>query len=178
MSLFNFYIMKKILILTISVFMCSSLTTGRTPEDKEKVKIHQLLDNWHKAAADAKFEAYFQATTRGFVFMGTDATEHWDKAAFMNYAKPYFDNGKAWNFERIERHVYISEDRNSAWFDELLDTQMRICRGSGVILKQNGKWKIAQYVLSMTVPNEKTDTIVKIKAPIEDVLIQKIRTLK
>ena len=170
--------MKKILILTFSVVICSSFTSGRMPEDKEKVKIHQLLDGWHKAAANAKFETYFEATTRGFVFMGTDATEYWDKAAFMNYAKPYFDNGKTWNFEPIERHVYISVDRNSAWFDELLDTQMKICRGSGVILKQNGKWKIAQYVLSMTVPNENTDAIVKIKTPIESVLIQKIKNLK
>ena len=49
-----------------------------------------------------------------------------------------------------------------AWFDELLDTHMKICRGSGVLVDQgNGQWKIKHYVLSMTVPNENVDEIVK-----------------
>jgi hypothetical protein len=31
-------------------------------------------------------------------------------------------------------------------------TQMKICRGSGVVEKINGIWKVKQYVLSVTVP--------------------------
>jgi hypothetical protein len=105
------------------------------------------------------------------VFIGTDATEHWDKAAFQAFAKPFFDKGKAWNFTSLERHIYLSSDKKLAWFDELLNTQMKICRGSGVLVLANGKWKIKQYVLSMTVPNDNVDDVVKIKAPIEDALI-------
>jgi hypothetical protein len=30
----------------------------------------------------------------------------------------------------------------TAWFDELLDTQMKICRGSGILVKENKQWKI------------------------------------
>jgi hypothetical protein len=62
-----------------------------------------------------------------------------------------------------------------AWFDELLNTQMKICRGSGVLVFINGKWKIKHYVLSMTIPNDNVDEVVKIKAPIEDDLIAKLK---
>ena len=48
---------------------------------------------------------------------------------------------------------------------------MKICRGSGVLVQEKGQWKIKHYVLSMTVPNENTNDVVKIKAPIEDKIL-------
>ncbi len=44
---------------------------------------------------------------------------------------------------------------------------MSLCRGSGVLIKENGKWKIIQYVLSMTVPNNLANDVTKIKTPEE-----------
>jgi hypothetical protein len=41
---------------------------------------------------------------------------------------------------------------------------MKICRGSGVLVKIDGKWKIKHYVLSMTIPN-KMNAVIKIKEP-------------
>lgn len=140
-----------------------------------KLQINQTLDNWHKAAAAADYKNYFDVLTEDAVFIGTDATENWNKPAFEAFAKPYFDKGKAWNFTALERHIYFSKDKKTAWFDELLNTQMKICRGSGVLVLQNGKWKIQHYVLSMTIPNDNTDEVVKIKAPIEDTLITKLK---
>jgi hypothetical protein len=52
---------------------------------------------------------------------------------------------------------------------------MKICRGSGVLVKVNGKWKIKHYVLSMTIPNDVSKEVIKIKAPIEDALIQSLK---
>lgn len=141
-------------------------------QKEDTAKINSLLDNWHKAAAEAKFEPYFDALTEDSIFIGTDATENWNKKSFIAFAKPYFDKGKAWNFTALERHIYFSEDKKIAWFDELLNTQMKICRGSGVIVKTDKGWKIKHYVLSMTIPNDNTNEIIKIKAPIEDALIQ------
>lgn len=169
--------MKNILFITL-ITLLSSFVPAQQAASTETAKIHSMLDAWHKAAAEANFERYFDSMTKNAIFIGTDATENWDKTAFQAYAKPYFDKGKAWNFKRIERHVYLSNDMKTAWFDELLDTQMKICRGSGVLLKQNGEWKIAHYVLSMTVPNENTDSIVKIKAPIEEALMKQIKNFK
>jgi len=100
--------------------------------------------------------------------------EHWDKNSFITWAKPYFDKKKAWNFRAIQRQVYFGEHPDFAWFDELLKTQMKICRGSGVLKKENGAWKVQQYVLSMAIPNEKIGDVVKIDGAQEDSLINKL----
>ena len=107
--------------------------------------------------------------------IGTDATEHWDKASFKIWAKPYFDRKRTWNFKSVQRNIFLSKSGDLAWFDELLSTQMKICRGSGVLVKKGGVWKLKQYVLSMTVPNENVNEVVKIKAPIEDALLDKLK---
>jgi hypothetical protein len=46
-------------------------------------------------AAEAKFDTYFDKMTEDAVFIGTDATENWGKPDFQEFAKPYFDKGKA-----------------------------------------------------------------------------------
>jgi ketosteroid isomerase-like protein len=137
----------------------------------EKI-INETIDTWHKAASEANFKTYFELMTEDAVFIGTDANEYWNKQEFQNYAKPHFDKGKAWSFTALERHVYFDASGNTAWFDELLNTQMKICRGSGVIVKVGKQWKIKHYVLSMTIPNDSSKAVIAIKAPIEEVLIQ------
>jgi hypothetical protein len=109
------------------------------------------------------------------VYIGTAEHERWTKAQFLSFAKPYFDKGKAWSFKSLERHVYFNKDKKTAWFDELLTTQMKICRGSGVIVKVGNEWKIQHYVLSMTIPNDNSDAVVKIKSPIEDIIIKELK---
>jgi len=158
--------MKKILLL-----LCFTSFVVAQNTDKEKATIHIVLDAWHQAAAKAQFDDYFNAMADESIFIGTDATENWDKKEFIAFAKPYFDRGKAWSFTPLERHIFISKDGKTAWFDELLNTQMKICRGSGVLVKEGKTWKIKHYVLSMTVPNDQVDAAIKIKAPIEDALI-------
>lgn len=138
----------------------------------EKKAIDTNLIKWHQAASDANFDTYFGFMASDGVFIGTDATENWQNKAFKAFSKPYFDKGKAWNFKALERNIYVDEDSEFAWFDELLDTQMKICRGSGVLQKIEGEWKIKHYVLSMTVPNENVKEVVEIKKEIEDRLIK------
>lgn len=140
----------------------------------EEQKISTTLDAWHKAAAQAQFDAYFGLMTNDAIFIGTDAKENWNKTAFQAFAKPYFDKGKAWNFTAIERHIFLDATGKLAWFDELLSTQMKICRGSGVLEKIGKDWKIKHYVLSMTIPNENVDEVVKIKTPIEEGVMKQL----
>lgn len=166
--------MKKIVLLSLLLFFTNTIIG----QNSHKEQIATTLDNWHKAAAEANYSSYFDALTDDSIFIGTDATENWTKPAFEAFAKPYFDKGKAWNFTALERHIYFSNDKKMAWFDELLNTQMKICRGSGVLIQINGKWKIKHYVLSMTIPNDKTDDVIKIKAPIEDALISTLKEKK
>lgn len=166
----------KTLFLSLAVLALVSFDSLRYNQSDEKQQINTTLDAWHKAAAEVNFKAYFGAMTDDAIYIGTDPTENWDMKAFQAFAKPYFDKGKTWNFKAMERHIYFDKSGKLVWFDELLDTQMKICRGSGVLVKIGKEWKIKHYVLSMTIPNDNTNEVVKIIAPIEDVLIQKAKT--
>ena len=166
------------LILSLAVLTLVSFDSLKYKEADEKEQVNKRLDAWHKAAAEANAEAYFGMMTDDAIFIGTDPTENWNKKEFLAYAKPHFDKGKAWSFKAIERHVYFDKSGKTAWFDELLNTQMKICRGSGVLVKIGNDWKIKHYVLSMTIPNDNTNEVVKIIAPIEDNLMKKIQDKK
>jgi hypothetical protein len=155
------------------LFLCCFQSCQKAVAEEEK-NINILLDNWHLAAAEANYENYFQAMANESVFIGTDATENWNKKDFQAYSKPHFDKGKAWNFTTLERKIYFNQDHSVAWFDELLNTQMKICRGSGVVVKENNEWKIKHYVLSMTIPNETTNQVIQLKDSIESELIKKL----
>jgi ketosteroid isomerase-like protein len=166
--------MKKILtvLIVLTLSGCKSMMENQTIS---KGSINATLDAWHKAAADANYGNYFDMMTDDAIFIGTDATENWNKTDFQAFAKPYFDKGKAWNFTAVERHIYFDKTGKTAWFDELLSTQMKLCRGSGVLVKMGNEWKIKHYVLSMTIPNDNANEVVKIKTPIEDALLKKIQ---
>ena len=163
-----------ILIIVASInHPCNASSSLKSTNDS--LAIAQLLDSFNVAAAQANFDAYFNFFTEDAIFIGTDATENWTKKEFAIWAKPYFDKGKTWNFTALERHVFFDKTGKVAWFDELLSTQMKICRGSGVLVKVGKEWKIQHYVLSMTIPNDEVNAVIKIKAPIEDALIAKLQ---
>ena len=115
----------------------------------------EIIDNWHKAAAETNYEAYFDAMAEESIFIGTDATENWNKKQFQAFAKPYFDKGKAWDFKASNRKWNFSKDGKIAWFDEDLKTWMEDCRGSGVCIKEKGEWKLTYYNLTVLIENEK-----------------------
>lgn len=145
---------------------------------QEKENIGQQLDQWHQAAAQANFEGYFGLMTENSVYIGTDASENWNFNEFKAFAKPYFDKGQAWNFTPLERNIYVAEDKQLAWFDELLETPMGICRGSGVMKKVNEEWKVQHYVLSITIPNEKVTEITFINKDHDAALTEKLKQKK
>ena len=112
------------------------------------------LDDFHDAAAKADEARYFGHFAPDGVFLGTDASERWDVAAFRAYAHPYFERGKAWSFRGVRRRVVERDD--FAWFEEDLETpNLGPARCSGVLIYQGGRWLIEQYVLSVTIPNAK-----------------------
>lgn len=166
--------------LTIFLFTFSNFSAQSKDAkfENEKTAISKMLDDFNVAAANAEFEKYFSFFADESTFIGTDATEIWNKQEFKTWAKPHFDKKKTWNFTSVKRNVYFSKDGKMAWFDELLDTQMKICRGSGVLEKINGQWKVKQYVLSVTVPNDVVDKVVAEKSALEDVLLQELKSSK
>lgn len=146
---------------------------AETKISPDKEEVSRVLDQWHEAAGKADFEEYFGLMAENSIYIGTDATENWDLEEFKDFSKPYFDRGRAWDFTPIARNIYFSEAGSTAWFDELLDTHMGICRGSGILSFQDGEWKIAHYVLSMTVPNEQADKVTELKQEIDSSVLGK-----
>ena len=158
--------MKKAITLGVSIFLfCACVTSNVVKTDKSAIKkeVNTLLVNWHKAASDANFKEYFRVLDSTTVYIGTAAEEIWTKEQFANFSKPYFDKGKAWSFTTLERNIYMSESANIVWFNELIDTWMGTCRGSGVLEKKEDSWKIKQYVLSVAIPNDDIQAVIDIK---------------
>jgi hypothetical protein len=118
-------------------------------------EVARVLDDWHDAAAKADEERYFAHFAHGGVFLGTDGNERWTVPQFRAYAHPHFAKGKAWSFRSTRREITFIGD--AAWFDEDLDTpNLGPARGSGVLVRdERGTWKIAQYNLSVPIPNER-----------------------
>jgi hypothetical protein len=122
----------------------------QTPVSEQE--LHQLLDTWHTKASQAD-SSYFDFMGDNAVFLGTDATERWTLPEFRDWSRKYFVAGKAWTFTTVKRNFSSNSTQDVVWFDEQLSTPMGPCRGSGVLLKQQGKWKIMQYNLTFTIPN-------------------------
>jgi len=170
--------MKKVIYVLAVGLLLSNCEKKVVPSDKsdsakEKQAITVLLDNWHKSAAEANFEAYFNAMTNNSVFIGTDASENWNYTDFKEFSKPYFDKGKAWSFTAIQRNIYMKD--KVAWFDELLNTHMGICRGSGVLSKNEAGWAIEHYVLSLTIPNDNIDAVKLINKEKDSLFLKSIK---
>ncbi|WP_340066398.1 nuclear transport factor 2 family protein [Ascidiimonas aurantiaca] len=146
-------------------FIFTATMTGvMAQSNAEELKaVNHVINTWHEAASVADFDAYFDKMTNDAVFIGTDPTENWSYHDFKTFSRPYFERGKAWSFQAVDRNVFFDQNYTLAWFDELLDTRMQLCRGSGVLKKINGTWKIAHYVLSITIPNENVDDVVALK---------------
>ncbi len=117
-------------------------------------QINDLIDAWHVAASKADATTFFNSMDDNAVYIGTAKEERWTKTQFVAFAQPYFDAGKAWDFKPYDRDLHVTSNGQHAWFSELLTTWMGVCRGSGTLHKTKDGWKIDQYHLSVTVPNE------------------------
>ncbi|MGZ3649801.1 MAG: nuclear transport factor 2 family protein [Bdellovibrionota bacterium] len=124
--------------------------------DKAPPAITKTLDAWHAAAAKGSEELYFSYLSPDAVFLGTDPKERWTKDEFRKWAHPIFAKGKAWEIKSLNRHIFLSADKKTAWFDEEAESrELGSVRGSGVLVLEKGKWKVSQYNLSVPIPNDK-----------------------
>jgi len=148
--------------LALSALLLAPLPAlAREPIPPPEIQVGRVLDDFHRAAAAADEARYFDLLADHAVFLGTDGSERWDKAAFRAFAHPHFAGGKGWTFTPRDRHVAFSADGNVAWFDEALDSaSYGACRGSGVLERTKGAWKITQYNLSIPIPNHLADELV------------------
>lgn len=148
----------KILQYTETIYInCKSIE----PRKKEIEEINHTLNNWHGLAAVGD-STFFDHFSKGSFYLGTDPKEVWSLKEFKDFALPHFRRGSAWNFKNKSRNVHLGDYGHYAWFDEILDTWMGLCRGTGVMEKQSDGWKIKHYSLSILVPNSKINEYIKI----------------
>lgn len=143
----------------------TSQFTAPTPAE-ERNAVAAVLDGWHRAAAQADSTKYFSALVPdSAVFIGTDDTERWTTETFRTWSRPHFKNGKGWTFLPQNRNIALSG--TTAWVDERLSSpHMGPCRGTAVLQKIDGTWKIALYSLSFSVPNPRADAVMEaLKTP-------------
>ena len=127
-----------------------------------ELEISDVLDEYHSTASKADGDGYFSLFTEDAILLGTDANERWTKQSFRAYVQPYFSQGRGWSYTSTERNISVNQQQNMAFFDELLmNENYGQCRGSGVLVKTNLGWKIAQYNLAVTVPNAIAKKVVK-----------------
>ena len=136
------------------VIFAAPLASGAdSTADREAVD--RVLTSFHRAAAEADGKVYFSLMADDAIYLGTDASERWTLAEFKAFADPYFSEGRGWTYTTRERHIHIASGAGVAWFDEMLwNEAYGTCRGTGVLVQENGTWRIAQYHLTFPIPNE------------------------
>ncbi len=134
-----------------AILLALLLTTSQAWAD-EKAAVGAVLDALHARASAADFDGYFALYAENAVFLGTDREEYWPLSAFKAYTRERFASGTGWTYVPTERFVHVNGD--VAWFEERLDhASYGETRGTGVLVRESGAWRVAQYNLTLPIPN-------------------------
>lgn len=157
--------MRKIIILLLALgtFSLPALSQDMSVEEAAVITV---LNDFHDAAAKADPERYLGHLTDNAVFLGTDEKERFPLIPdFTDYVNRGFAAG-GWDYYSINKNITFSRQGSVAWFDEtsISNGNGGHFRGSGVLEKIDGEWKIAQYVLSFLVYNELWEEVLELNA--------------
>jgi hypothetical protein len=108
--------MRTQVLVAVAIGWLVTFTAAAGDHGEAEEAIDGVLSSFHQAASDANGELYFSLFANEAIFMGTDATERWTVAEFRAFAEPYFSKGRGWTYTKTERHVYVSDDGQTAWF--------------------------------------------------------------
>ena len=134
----------------------------------DEEEINELLDGFHAAASASDFEGYFSHFAADAYFLRTDASVRWSVSAFKAYAEPAFAAGQGWTYRVLDRNLETRPNSETVWFDEILmNAKLGRCRGTGVVIREAGQWKIAYYSLTLLIPNSIADDVGKQSMKVE-----------
>lgn len=152
--------------LVVAVAACAPAPPPPVDLAAERAAVDAVLSDFHRLASEADFDAYFELFTDDAVFFGTDASERWTVDEFRGYAA---GAPTGWTYDMTERHIFLGADGNTAWFDERLDNaRYGETRGTGALVKTPEGWRIAQYNLTIPVPNALAGDLVQRIAELEE----------
>ena len=144
-----------------SVYLLLAMSFTASADD---AAIAAVIDDFHDAAAHGDNARYLGHMTDDAVFMGTDEWVRWPKQPdFVDYVGGRFKDGIGWTYRSVQRNIRLADAGNIAWFDEVIfsETSGRF-RGTGVVVLENGTWKIAHYAMSFLVFNENWEDVIEL----------------
>lgn len=143
--------MKYLVSLAVLLISLNGFAQDDSRDETAKAAINIVLNTYHRAAATADWDTYFNLMSEDGVFLGTDASERWSKQEFQRYAGA----SSGWIYTPQTRNINITPDGMSAWFDEILLSQSYgTSRGTGVLIRTTNGWRISQYHLTFPIPND------------------------
>lgn len=144
--------------------LLSPVITTAADSGTEMVAIGEVIDGFHDAAAHGDKARYLGHMTDDGVFLGTDEWERWPmQPDFIDYVGSRFKDGAGWNYRSVERQIRLADSGDTAWFDEVVfSAQNGRFRGTGVLSKQDGEWKIAHYAMSFLILNENWPEVIEL----------------
>lgn len=151
--------MKNIFLISFFVLASNSIFGQK---NNESFLVDSLMNVWHNAAAIADANTFFGFMDADCIYIGTDASEKWKRDELKKWSEKAFQRKSAWDFKTINREIYFSKNGQTAWFDEQLNTWMGVCQASGILEKNDGKWLLKHYQLSVTIANEKIKSFIEI----------------
>lgn len=138
----------------------------------QEAEVSAALTDFHDAAAVADADRYFGRFAPRAVFFGTAPEERWSLGELREYATPHFQGESAWVYTCTKRSVFIAPGGDFAWFDERLSNdKYGECRGTGVLRKIGDRWRIAQYNLSIPIPNDIAPSVVDLIGATDTIVV-------
>lgn len=141
----------------------SGLTDTRRQENcisSAEYDVHALMTDWHAAAARGERETVLTALADDMIYIGTDARQRMT----LPMIKSKWGNGNTplWTYRLIGRDVTLSADKEMAFFDESLNTEVGPCTATGIARLTPDGWRIVRYHLSIALPEERREDYMKL----------------
>ena len=157
----------RLVLLVLAALPTAACTASSTPANapagsaqaSPSAEVAAVLDDFHDAAARADEDRYFGHLDSDPI-SGHRRQGAMGQGCVPSVRAPALREGQSWTFRAAHRDIVMGKSGDIAWFDESLATEkLGPARGSGVLVKRNGKWVILQYNLTLTIPNERFDVV-------------------
>ncbi|MGQ1786671.1 MULTISPECIES: nuclear transport factor 2 family protein [unclassified Saccharicrinis] len=137
------------------------MNTKEVMKSQQKKDVALVLDSLLLSQEKGDFALFSScfANQEDVVHIGTDLDEYWEsRSNFMNHMKHMVDRRKGLKIMSDNTRIQISDIGDTAWYTQLIDTSIETkgdpfrlegFRHSGVMVKNNGEWKIVQSHISV-----------------------------
>lgn len=130
----------------------------------------EVLDELHRAGEAADSAAFLSVLTGEAVVLGMDNGQLLQGESLRSYVNNRFAEDRSWKYRASQRHISYSDHGAVAWFNEALEhPDGGSAWGTGVLVRSDTSWKIAQYSVTPAVPASSGTVAVPEAAPDEPV---------